>query len=90
MGLTAGKLYLVGGFALHDGTSAEFLTRVRDHCLLRGAAKLMHGEPYRSVWRWFQQALARFCVPGRMLTGSWKVFNGRQFRSRGSFVRRNL
>lgn len=74
------QMDIVGGFALRDGTFAKCLTGVDDHSRLCVSAKLMRRELSRSVCDGLEQALARFGVPGQILTDNGKVFTGKHFR----------
>lgn len=71
---------IVGGFALRDGTFAKCLTGVDDHSRFCVSAKLMRRELSCSVCDGLEQALARFGVPGQILTDNGKVFTGKHFR----------
>jgi transposase InsO family protein len=74
------QMDIVGGVALRDGTFAKCLTGVDDHSWLCVSAKLMRRELSRTVCDGLEQALARFGVPGQILTDNGKVFTGKPFR----------
>lgn len=74
------QMDIVGGFGLSNGTSLKCLTGVDDHSRLCVSAKLMPRELSRSVCDGLEQALARFGVPGQILTDNGKVFTGKYHR----------
>jgi transposase InsO family protein len=71
------QMDVVGGFRLADGRRAKALTGVDDHSRFCISAYLMLRESSPNVCEGLALALARYGIPGQVLTDNGKVFTGR-------------
>src|SRR5215472_7038530 len=71
------QMDVVGGFVLHDGTSAKAITGVDDHSRFCISARLMPRERTQLVCDGFSAALRTHGVPEQVLTDNGKVFTGK-------------
>ncbi|MEV4418009.1 IS481 family transposase [Catellatospora sp. NPDC049609] len=71
------QMDIVGGVLLTDGTEAKVVTGVDDHSRFCVIATVVRRATGRAVCAAFAAALARFGVPGEVLTDNGKQFTGR-------------
>ncbi|SCE96011.1 Transposase InsO and inactivated derivatives [Micromonospora echinospora] len=71
------QMDIVGGVLLADGTEAKVVTGLDDHSRYCVIATVVRRATGRAVCAAFAAALARFGVPGEVLTDNGKQFTGR-------------
>lgn len=73
---------IVGGVLLADGTEAKVVTGLDDHSRYCVIATVVRRATGRAVCAAFAAALARFGLPGEVLTDNGKQFTGRSTKPR--------
>jgi transposase InsO family protein len=71
------QMDIVGGVLLADGSVAKVVTGLDDHSRFCVIATVVRRATGRAVCAAFAAALARFGVPGEVLTDNGKQFTGR-------------